>query len=312
MSNAAGVPSQTPWRQQRPAGRDLVLDHVAHFVPDMDGAAAALARLGFALTPFSAQQHRLAPDAPLSPAGSGNRCAMLRAGYLEFLTPTADTPVAQRMRAAIGRYTGLHLVCFGTNDAPRVHAHLARAGFDPQPPVALQREIGTPSGSATARFTVLRVAPEQMPEGRIQVVEHHTPELLWQARWLDHPNRAAALRGVIICVDDPAAVSQRYARFTDVDVRLRGDAWAIATARGTLILADRRWLGAHLAVNAPTTPWIAAPILESDDLAATRAYFQAAGIATHEPGASGLVVEAPAAIGGFFLFQSGDVAPFAA
>ena len=56
-----------------PPGK-LNLDHVAHFVPDMDEAARDFAKLGFTLTPFSAQAHRLEPDGPLVPAGTANRC----------------------------------------------------------------------------------------------------------------------------------------------------------------------------------------------------------------------------------------------
>ena len=99
---------------QVPAAGQLVLDHVGHFVPHADAASAALEKLGFMLTPFSEQSHRIEPGGPLTPAGAGNRCVMLRQGYLEFLTPTADTPVANQLRASIKRYVGPHLIAFGT------------------------------------------------------------------------------------------------------------------------------------------------------------------------------------------------------
>ena len=84
---------------QTPKPGKLSLDHVAHFVPHMDNAAPALEKLGFTLTPFSAQSHRLEPGGPLVPAGSGNRCVMFRRGYIECLTPTGDTPVANQLMA---------------------------------------------------------------------------------------------------------------------------------------------------------------------------------------------------------------------
>jgi hypothetical protein len=98
------------------------------------------ARLGFTATPFSEQFHRLQSDGPLVPAGTGNRCVMLREGYLEFLTPFMDTPVAGQLRDAIARYTGVHLIAYGTADAEADHARLSAAGFAPLPPVRLQRE----------------------------------------------------------------------------------------------------------------------------------------------------------------------------
>lgn len=66
-----------PAQSQVPAAGKVNLDHVAHFVPHIDSASAALERLGFTLTPFSAQSHRLEPGGPVLPAGTANRCVML-------------------------------------------------------------------------------------------------------------------------------------------------------------------------------------------------------------------------------------------
>ena len=50
---------------QVPDPGELNVDHVAHFVPDMDNASRELERLGFSATPFSVQSHRVEPDGPL-------------------------------------------------------------------------------------------------------------------------------------------------------------------------------------------------------------------------------------------------------
>src|SRR3954468_13282982 len=122
---------------QPPLPGELNLDHLAHFVPDMDAASASLERLGFTLTPYSVQSHRLSPGGPLVPAGTANRCVMFEEGYIEILTPTAATPVADQLRDAISRYAGIHLIAFGTSAPETDHGRLAAAGFDPLDPVAL-------------------------------------------------------------------------------------------------------------------------------------------------------------------------------
>ena len=141
---------------QRPPAGALYVDHVSHFVADLDAAAGVFEALGLRVTPASAQR------TPEGPVGTSNRCVMLEAGYIELLSPTHDTPAAGRMRALMARYDGVHLVCFGTPDAQGEHARLAAHGFSPQPLVDLQRE--TPSG--TARFKVVRPAPEAMITSR--------------------------------------------------------------------------------------------------------------------------------------------------
>lgn len=297
------------WKDQRPPAGGLCLDHIAHFVPDIERASAALERLGFALTPFSLQQHRTTPGGPLEPAGSGNRCVMLRRGYLEFLTPTSDTPVAQRMRAAIDRYVGEHLICFGTSESARLHRHLEEGGFQPLPPVALQRQIGTEDGGeGTARFTVLRVAPEAMPEGRVQVVEHHTPELLWQGRWLDHRNGAEALLASIVCVADVADTADRFARFAQGTVRRSARAAIVETrAEGAIVVMDVASMKAVFGTEPPSLPWIAGTVLRVADLSRTAASLADPALRTTRLGDAALCALGPPELGGLFVFTSAGV-----
>ena len=288
---------------QVPAPGTLNIDHVAHFVPHVDSASSALEKLGFTLTPFSAQSHRLEPGGPLVPAGSGNRCAMFRQGYLEFLSPTGDTPVAAQLRAAIKRYVGVHLVAFGTAAPEADHARLAKGGFSPLEPVALQREIGTEHGQETARFTVVRVPPGTMPEGRIQYCQHHTPELVWQQRWMVHPNRAAALAGVILRVADAQEAAQRFARYTGLLAQVSGSVWRIDTARGYLLFVDRDNLQRRLNVVPLALPWIAGYVLKSEDIAATGDVLRRSNIPVHVLGSRRLLVKLPPAVGGIVIFE---------
>jgi hypothetical protein len=145
---AASSSSQVP-----PVG-ELNLDHIASFVPDREACRHALVQLGFAPAPFSLQYHRLAPQADLAPAGTGNHCVMLRHGYLEYLVPLSDTPVAAQLREAMNRHVGVHSIVFGTGSAHADRARLQAGGFAPLPAIDLQRSIHTPDGTDTARFTL--------------------------------------------------------------------------------------------------------------------------------------------------------------
>ena len=291
-----------PATQAPPPGK-INLDHVAHFVPDIDAAGAALEKLGFTLSPFSPQSHRLQRHGPLVPAGTGNRCIMLKAGYLEFLTPTSDTPVANQLRAAIRRYVGAHLIAFGTSAPDIDHARLARGGFQPLAPIALQRDIDTPAGRDTARFTVVRVPPGSMPEGRIQYCQHHTPDLLWQERWLAHPNGLAELTGVLLCVKDPREAAQRYGRFTGLAPEALDTEWRLDTARGTLSFFGSDACRSHFGVEPPALPWIAGYVLSTPDIRHTRDYFAARGATARRFDQAGWFIELPPQTGGILVFE---------
>ena len=172
-----------------PAGEEIFLDHVAHFVPDVEAARAALVRAGFAPTPVSIQVNPDPAGGPPQPTGTGNITCMLEHGYLEVLFRTADTPLGREFDAALARYAGLHLAAFAVADAAATHARLADAGFRMQPLVDMRRPVATEAGEDVAAFSVVRLMPGEMPEGRIQALTHRTPDTVWQPRWLTHPQR---------------------------------------------------------------------------------------------------------------------------
>lgn len=208
--------------RQRPPPGALYVDHVSHFVADLDAAAGAFEELGFRVTPLSAQH------TPEGPVGAANRCVMLEEGYIELLSPTHDTPAAQRMRSLMARYAGVHLVCFGTPDAEEEQQRLAAHGFEPQPMVSLGREVD----GGTARFKVVRPAPEKMPEGRIQFVEQMTPQLLWREA---HVN-GFGLAEVFVAANDVPATAARWAEFAGLIPRPLGKAVRLETERGTIVV----------------------------------------------------------------------------
>ena len=145
-----------PARQIPPPGV-LFLDHIAHFVPDMAAAAATLEALGFALTPWSEQSNRDAEGRSV-PAGSANRCVMLDAGYLEVLTPTADTPIAAQIRAANkarvlladGRAVDAAGITVFPAADPATHSVSAAAAHSSQPAGLLKDAVRAPPGAVTA------------------------------------------------------------------------------------------------------------------------------------------------------------------
>jgi hypothetical protein len=299
----AAEPLPAVARAQIPEHGELNLDHVAHFVPDPEAARKALERLGFTVTPFSEQQHRTEAGGPLVPAGTGNRCVMFRRGYVEFLSPVADTPLAAQLNAAIARYVGVHLVAFGSRNPDGDHARLAAQQFNPLHPVALQRQIGTPEGEDTARFTVVRVPPGTMPEGRIQFCCHHTPQLVWQNRWLTHRNRAVGLRSVILCVEDPDATVERYRRFTGLPAEREPRGWRLTTARGSVWIWAPEATEQALNVRPPALPWIAGYVLLSADLKETRRVLHDAKLAAQSFDERALAVSAPPELGGVVIFS---------
>jgi hypothetical protein len=222
--------------RQLPLAGEIFLDHIGHFVRDPQAAAQALTRAGFAPAPLSVQVNPDPAGGPPQLTGTGNVTAMFTRGYLEVLFKTADTPLGRQLDAGLARYPGIHLAAFAIADASVEHARLTAAGFRTQPVISMQRPVETAGAPGTARFTLARVEPGEMPEGRIQMLVHHTEDMVWQPRWLDHPNGAVGLTALTIAVADVEEAATRFARFTGRATERTAHGRTIRLDRGRLEL----------------------------------------------------------------------------
>jgi hypothetical protein len=274
----------TAAERQRPPPGELCLDHLGHFVPDLDAAAAVWEKLGFKVTPTSVHQ------VSGKPAGTANRCVMLEEGYLELLAPTSDTANAQRVRDRMKRFVGVHLACFGTPDAAAEQRRLADHGFEPEPVVPLQRKID--SGDS-AGFRVVYVPAGKMPEGRVQYCEQLTPEHVWREGYVN-PFR---LRAVYVVADDPEEAAARWGRFGGLLPRPEDGFVRLNTARGRVMIGTRRNVQ-RLLGSAPAAPALAGYALACAAPDAFAARCRKAGLEV-----AGRVVTLPAALGGTWLIE---------
>jgi hypothetical protein len=282
---------------QLPGPGEVFLDHTAFFVPTMDDAADAVERCGFRLTPFTAQTNREGGATVLS--GTGNRCAMLKNGYLEILTATSDTPLSAQLRERIADHAGLHLAALTSADTAAEHRRLAEAGFQTLPLVDMRR----PVGDDFARFTIARVAHGTMHEGRAQFLTHHTESLVWLPDMLDHPNGATALTGLWIAADDPAEPAARYARFAGRPAAQHGGTTAIELDRGALNFATPAYLKDALGiVPAGKLPCLVAASIAVASLERLEACLARSGLAYRRI-ASGIAVTLPPSVGDALLFH---------
>lgn len=250
----------------RPTDSAIHLDHTGHWLTDSDRARTALVELGFIVTPFS-EQRVPGPDGEMISAGTGNQCVMLEQGYLEFLTPLADTPTGLELKRGISRYQGMHIAAFEVADAHQWHAHCASAGFEQSPVVDLRRFVSAPTDEKVeARFSVARSKPPGMPEGRFQALVHHTPEALWQSRYMRHPNTALGLLGLVVLVDDLGEASRRYAKWFGAEPTRAGDLAWFSLQRGDVLMGTLDAVSRIVPVDhGATQPGIAAAIISAED-----------------------------------------------
>lgn len=298
--------------RQLPTGNEIFLDHVAHFVRDADAASRALARCGFTPTPLSIQVN---PDLAggTHPTGTGNITTMFERGYAEVLFKASDTPLSRELDAALSRHAGLHLAAFAVADAENAHRRLTAEGFRTRPLVHMQRPVETANGNANAAFTVARVMPGEMPEGRIQVLTHHTEQTVWQPRWLSHPNSAAALIDVVIAVPDVEEAARRFSRFTGRAAKRTPGGALIDLDRGGVYLVSHERATERLPeVAIATVPFMLGYALRVKSLAAAEAAVDGADLEWRALEDGGLVAVFPIELGegAWFMVERGADLPW--
>ena len=241
--------------RSRPVSVADGLDHVGVATADLDGAAAEWERLGFALTP-------LARHAP--PAGTANRCAMLRAGYIELIAVVDPERPSATLARFLSRYAGIHILSLAIDDEHAALERLARAGFTTEIVGSARPANPRRPNGPQARFARL---PLTDGEPRLQLLRHLTPELVWQKRFLRHPNNAVALDAVVMVDDPPAVLAARLSRAAGVAVVPDpAGGYALPLAHGRVRVLPPAGLHSVLPdVAIPSLPFVAGIIVRTGD-----------------------------------------------
>lgn len=280
------------------------LDHVGLFATSLETIASQYERMGFCLTPISQHASPPAPGQFATLRGTANRCAMLEQGYIELLAvvdPALDT---LGVPAALSQYQGMHILAFETDDPDREQARLRTSGFDSVNLAYLQRHLQTEHGEALARFVQVRTPPQDLPEGRVFMLQHPTRDVVWQPRYLSHPNTAKALAEIIVAVDDLVEAGERYGRYLASPARRQAGQTSFDLKQGTFTLMDRHTLQrSYPGIDVPLLPFPAVLVVEVQDLQAAERLL-AGNRVLYGRQSGRLVVAAPSAGGAVVVLSS--------
>lgn len=177
---------------------EYLFDHLVIIVRDcLSELSQKFIHQGFQLTPMA--HHNL---------GSSNRLIMLDTAYIELLGwIKGETP----KRAEIANQEiGLDAIVFRTDDAQRCYEQLKKSGFSVSPVQNLTRQAEFEGNAVLVEFKTVRFIEQPVPGLRIYFCEHVTPEYVWQAQWLKHPNKISYLRDIHIVTQNIQQISNQF------------------------------------------------------------------------------------------------------
>lgn len=280
------------------AVRTTDLDHVGVGVRDLAAAAHAYERLGFTLSPFARHAGAVEPGGPTVQRATGNRCAMLEAGYIELIAVVDPALPAGGLDTRIAQREGIHIVAFGCDDPVATNAALKEAGFGARGTVYLERMVDTPQGPRLAKFDRVPVAAADVPEGVIFHIKHLTRDAIWQPQLLKHANGAVALDEVVIHVADLGEAARRFERQLGVRGSGNGGTRSFTLPRGRCVLVDSTALPR---ADAPKAPAVVGITVTTSSLDQTEKLLKEKGV-IHSRHGGRLLVDPKETCGVFLTF----------
>jgi catechol 2,3-dioxygenase-like lactoylglutathione lyase family enzyme len=246
---------------------DLSLDHVGFMVRDLDAGAERWRKLGFLLSRRSPQMGKVPGVADMAPWATSNHCVMFEYGYLELIGVTNPENFNPWTRF-LDRFEGAHITALRCREADAAYASLSERieHFDPP----LQRLRNAPYGDGERPFKFRNIFSQDayFPEGRYIVIEHQTPEVIWQKELMIQPNGAKAFRELIFCAEPADGTLDRLCRISGETADSEGERAVLHLGGGgTLsVMAPAAFAARYPGVPAPATPSAAAAVIAVDDL----------------------------------------------
>ncbi|MFI6517973.1 VOC family protein [Spirillospora sp. NPDC050679] len=258
--------------------------HTGIVVRDLAALAHTYTGLGFTVSPPSRHLLNERPGEPPVPGCTANRCALFGNAYIELLGIVDETaPDPWHTKAMVEEYEGFRLLNFATGDAEAADLRLTGAGLRTSGVLDLERDVDTENGTRTMRARAVHLDPRSTPEGYVGIAQHLTRRYVHQPRYLDHPNGARALAGVLIVVADAdfAAVTSRYARILETAPERKDGLTTLGLTAGRLEVVPASQAEKVLPGEpVPAASYLAAMTIEVDHLATARTIVEDGGIPT--------------------------------
>lgn len=239
---------------------NLPVDHVGLVARELSELLTTFRRLGFAVTQPRSLMTSKEAAGRVEEQGQQSAHIMFDQGYLE-LTAVTGSAQGMHLERYVGRPPGVHILAIRTESAREAWEAVRGAGLNPSSCAASARRISY-GRTGEARFEWFMFDDNEFPEALVCLVDHLTPDLVFQPDVMVHPNGARALAEVLLCVEDLQEASGRFSK-----LEVKG---AVGTeGLHGLVICDRTGLKRRFPALEPALGRIAGVTIEVDDLEKT-------------------------------------------
>lgn len=282
------------------------LDHIVHAVRDLDAAADFYRRLGF--TVGARNRH---------PWGTHNHVIQLASNcFIEVLTVAepeklTDDGISKQFgrfnQDFIARHEGLSMLILESTDAQADAAAFAAAGLAASEALTFERAGTRADGTPMKVGFSLSFARDPQPADiGFATCQQHFPENFWHAKFQDHRNTAAGIKGAVLTAENPSDHHIFLSAFVgERDLQATSMGLTVPTPRGEIQVMDATAFRAQFGDAPPDAgrgARLAAIRFAVADVAAARSALAQGGIPAAERNGR-LVVGPEAAFGATLVFE---------
>jgi hypothetical protein len=211
-----------------------------------------------------------------------------------------------KISKCLSRYEGTHILCFCTPDAEASAAQLDQDGVKHSGVNSTQRPVETINGKQLVPLHYLEIDGEDVPEGRLAIVENPPINILKAQSHMNHPNGAIELVEVVLCVADAELddFTKRYRRYLGQDAQKKGIKRIFDLNAAHITIVPESGLNVILPGEAaPSLPGFVGYAVAVHDISVTRKYIERNGFPVVETEEENIFVPAFASLGTAIIFK---------
>ncbi|WNR46803.1 VOC family protein [Paenibacillus roseipurpureus] len=190
----------------------IPIDHIGIVGSNLESMINAFAKLGFHTTGVTSLDLGDTNDQP----ASQNAHFVFNFGYMELIASKGTDHLADYVQ----KYEGMHILAMASGQAQASFEIFKRNGLDPGKVFLSTRYAAHGERTGTAAFEWFGFNEQTFPEGLVCVVQHHTPELIYQPKRIVQPNGVYGLVEVLLLVNDLDEAIERYAQMSYVNCQV--------------------------------------------------------------------------------------------
>ena len=248
------------------------IDHIGIASSDMLKNDINYRNMGFNLTQPEPLMSLDSNNKPIE-LGQYSHHFIFKKTYVE-LTGVMDSSKDSYIGSFLEKHEGLHILCFNSNNVSNAATKLQQKGINVGKVQISSRRVNY-GNKGIAKFKWFIIPHSITPEGLICIVEHLTPELVFQDSLMCHKNFSNSLLEVKICTKNLTQCCENYSKILDTNYVPHPLGYQFDFSSNSLVILNyESYKSQYPSEEPPKTPCLASFSIQVSDIDKTKKFLK--------------------------------------